>query len=151
MCSPKALRRRPRPCSKLSRSPSKDPIRDLRGKSMLSRGRLRAAIPVALALLLLLAAPCATARADDDVMLQGFWWDSPDGWWRTLQANAYDFAKSGFRRVWLPPASKDAAGGYGMGYGPYDPYDLGEFDQRGTIPTRFGTRAELEALTARLN
>jgi alpha-amylase len=35
-----------------------------------------------------------------------------------------------------------------MGYDPYDFYDLGEFDQKGTIPTWFGTRAELEALIA---
>jgi alpha-amylase len=30
-----------------------------------------------------------------------------------------------------------------MGYDPYDYYDLGEFDQKGTIPTWFGTRKEL--------
>ncbi len=29
-----------------------------------------------------------------------------------------------------------------MGYGVYDMYDLGEFDQRGTIPTKYGTKDE---------
>jgi len=33
-----------------------------------------------------------------------------------------------------------------MGYDPYDYYDLGEFDQKGGIPTWFGTRAELSQL-----
>jgi alpha-amylase len=30
-----------------------------------------------------------------------------------------------------------------MGYDPYDYYDLGEFDQKGMIPTWFGTKDEL--------
>ena len=29
-----------------------------------------------------------------------------------------------------------------MGYGVYDLYDLGEFDQKGTIPTKYGTKQE---------
>jgi alpha-amylase len=33
-----------------------------------------------------------------------------------------------------------------MGYDPYDYYDLGEFDQKGGIPTWFGTRQDLMAL-----
>ena len=33
-----------------------------------------------------------------------------------------------------------------MGYDPYDYYDLGEFDQKGSVPTWFGTKAELLAL-----
>jgi alpha-amylase len=35
-----------------------------------------------------------------------------------------------------------------MGYDPYDYYDLGEFDQKGSIPTWFGSRRELETLIA---
>jgi alpha-amylase len=30
-----------------------------------------------------------------------------------------------------------------MGYDPYDYYDLGEFDQKGGVPTWFGSKAEL--------
>ena len=30
-----------------------------------------------------------------------------------------------------------------MGYDPYDYYDLGEFDQKGTVPTWFGTKSQL--------
>ncbi len=115
--------------------------------------RLRASRLVApsFAFLLLLLGQARSVRADDDVLLQAFWWDSPQGWWKTLHENAYDFAKAGFRRVWIPPVSKDAAGGYGMGYGTYDGYDLGEYDQMGTIPTRFGTRQELQDMTWRMN
>lgn len=32
-----------------------------------------------------------------------------------------------------------------MGYGIYDLFDLGEFDQKGTVPTKYGTRQEFEA------
>jgi alpha-amylase len=117
---------------------------------MLSR-RLRALNPCLLALLLLLAAPSARAHADNDVLLQGFWWDSPQDWWNKLRRSAYDFSKAGFKRVWLPPMYKDANGGYGMGYGTFDGYDLGEFDQKGSVATRFGLRHELERLTYRLN
>jgi hypothetical protein len=35
-----------------------------------------------------------------------------------------------------------------VGYGIYDPYDLGEFDQRGGVATKYGTRAEYLAAVA---
>jgi alpha-amylase len=38
--------------------------------------------------------------------------------------------------------------GPSMGYDPYDYYDLGEFDQKGSIPTWFGSRKELDDLIA---
>src|SRR5262245_5767473 len=67
------------------------------GSSMGFFRRFRGFKACAFALLLLLAAPAARAHADDDVLLQGFWWDSPQDWWNKLRRNAYDFAKSGFR------------------------------------------------------
>ncbi|MEZ0227549.1 MAG: alpha-amylase domain-containing protein, partial [Planctomycetota bacterium] len=118
---------------------------------MFSRGRLWALKTCTLALVLVAVAPAPRAHADNDVMLQGFWWDSPQDWWNKLRRSAYDFASSGFKRVWLPPMYKDANGGFGMGYGTFDGYDLGEFDQKGSVATRFGTRAELERFTYRLN
>ena len=33
-----------------------------------------------------------------------------------------------------------------MGYDPYDYYDLGEFDQKGSVATWFGPKADLLAL-----
>jgi alpha-amylase len=48
--------------------------------------------------------------------------------------------------LWLPPASKAQNGAYSMGYDPTDYYDFGNFNQNGSVETRFGSRAELEAL-----
>ena len=87
------------------------------------------------------------------VMLQTFFWDCPrvDGkkfqWWNYVREQVPSLAKVGFTSLWLPPVHKAAnLSGPSMGYDPYDYYDLGEFDQKGTIPTWFGTRAELESL-----
>lgn len=44
--------------------------------------------------------------------------------------------------MWLPPAYKGQAGGLDVGYGVYDTYDLGEFDQKGTVATKYGTKDE---------
>ncbi len=85
------------------------------------------------------------------VMLQLFHWYLPGGGtlWREAAARAEELARAGFTDVWLPPAFKGHVGGYDVGYGVYDPYDLGEFDQKGTIPTKYGNRAEyLEAIRA---
>src|SRR4030095_6749197 len=44
--------------------------------------------------------------------------------------------------VWLPPAYKSSQGTGEPGYAVYDLYDLGEFDQKGTVRTRYGTKQE---------
>ncbi len=44
--------------------------------------------------------------------------------------------------MWMPPATKGAGGVNDVGYGVYDLWDLGEFDQRGTVATKYGTREE---------
>jgi alpha-amylase len=89
------------------------------------------------------------------VMLQTFYWDCPRDsgqeyqWWNAIRAELPALAKVGFTALWLPPVHKAAnLGGPSMGYDPYDYYDLGEFDQKGSIPTWFGTRQELLALVA---
>lgn len=48
----------------------------------------------------------------------------------------------GITSVWLPPAYKAAEGIQGVGYSVYDLYDLGEFNQKGSIPTKYGTKDE---------
>jgi len=89
------------------------------------------------------------------VMLQTFFWDCPRvddkefQWWNTIRAQIPALAKVGFTSLWLPPVHKAGnLAGPSMGYDPYDYYDLGEFDQKGTIPTWFGTKNELLALIA---
>jgi alpha-amylase len=89
------------------------------------------------------------------VMLQAFYWDCPreDGkeyqWWNAVRAQVPSLARVGFTALWLPPVHKAAnLGGPSMGYDPYDYYDLGEFDQKGGLPTWFGARQDLLALIA---
>lgn len=84
------------------------------------------------------------------VMMQAFYWDVEPRheWWDLLTEKVDDWADAGIDRIWLPPASKGQSGGYSMGYDVSDYFDLGEFMQHGTTETRFGSRAELEALIA---
>jgi alpha-amylase len=78
------------------------------------------------------------------VMMQYFhWYNSPDGiLWNELAANAKELAQAGITSVWLPPAYKGTSGGYDVGYGVYDLFDLGEFDQKGSVRTKYGTKSE---------
>jgi alpha-amylase len=48
----------------------------------------------------------------------------------------------GIDAVWLPPAYKAKEGGLSNGYDPYDLFDLGEFEQKGSLRTKFGTKDE---------
>ncbi len=81
-----------------------------------------------------------------DVMLQGFYWNSPDGgiWYDSLASVAPRLASAGFGAIWFPSPVKGAGGGASMGYDPYDHYDFGEFYQKGSRETRFGSKKELE-------
>lgn len=79
-------------------------------------------------------------------MLQGFSWNlPPDGQhWRRLAQLAPRLAEENFTSVWMPPAYKGAQGPSDVGYGVYDLWDLGEFDQRGSVATKYGTREEYQ-------
>ncbi len=44
--------------------------------------------------------------------------------------------------MWIPPATKGLSA-EDTGYAVYDLYDLGEFDQKGTVRTKYGTKEEL--------
>jgi alpha-amylase len=81
------------------------------------------------------------------VMMQYFEWYLPsDGThWQRLEKDAQALADAGFTALWLPPASKGSGGAQDVGYSAYDLFDLGEFDQKGSIRTKYGTKAELMA------
>ena len=78
------------------------------------------------------------------------WYYSAEGkLWQHATDQAERLAWVGVTDVWLPPAYKSAQGLAEPGYAVYDLYDLGEFDQKGTIPTRYGTKEEyLECIKA---
>ena len=80
-------------------------------------------------------------------ILQYFEWYLPsDGTlWRQLAENAARLESMGFTAVWTPPAYKAMNGTEDVGYGVYDVYDLGEFDQKGTVRTKYGTKDEYQA------
>ena len=80
----------------------------------------------------------------NDCMMQYFEWYMPGDstLWNKVRKDATHLANLGINYVWLPPSSKGAAGTNDVGYGVYDLYDLGEFDQKGTIPTKYGTKEE---------
>lgn len=71
------------------------------------------------------------------------WYYSPEGnLWKHAKEEAGRLASLGVTDVWLPPAYKSAEGTAEPGYAVYDLYDLGEFDQKGTVRTRYGAREE---------
>lgn len=82
-------------------------------------------------------------------LLQAFHWYTPgDGHlWKDIEDKAASWAEMGITDVWLPPIYKGAAGGYSVGYDVYDLFDLGEFDQKGSVATKYGDRAALERAT----
>jgi len=98
------------------------------------------------------------------VLLQGFYKKRPnnavpspaDGnpatpwWWDHLATQANEFRKAGFTAVWLPPVLKTGSGASpgADGYGVFDDYDLGSRHQKGTLPTRFGSREQLQRCVA---
>lgn len=77
-------------------------------------------------------------------MIQYFhWYIPPDGnLWKQIKNDASHLKSLGFTSVWFPPAYKGSGGGYSTGYDVYDLYDLGEFDQKGSVRTKYGTRQE---------
>ncbi|HEY5908701.1 MAG TPA: alpha-amylase family glycosyl hydrolase, partial [Vicinamibacteria bacterium] len=85
------------------------------------------------------------------VMMQYFHWYSPgDGsYWDETARHAQELAAAGITAVWLPPAYKGTGGPNDVGYGVYDMYDLGEFHQKGSERTKYGTRVQyLRAVAA---
>jgi galactose oxidase len=98
------------------------------------------------------------------VLLQGFFKLPPknalpspaDGkrevpwWWDHLAAQARALSLVGFTAVWLPPVLKTASGANpgADGYGPFDDYDIGSRLQKGSLPTRYGSREKLQRCVA---
>lgn len=87
------------------------------------------------------------------VVFQAFWWDCwneryPGDWYTYLAKLMPRLRAMGFDGLWIPSPIKGDAGSFSMGYDPFDHYDLGEKDQKGTVATRFGTKDSLLRLVA---
>ncbi|GKZ33361.1 hypothetical protein AbraIFM66950_003213 [Aspergillus brasiliensis] len=86
---------------------------------------------------------------DNTLMLQAFEWHVPadQGHWRRLHQALPSFKAIGVDNIWIPPGCK-AMNPSGNGYDIYDLYDLGEFEQKGSRATKWGTKEELQSLVA---
>jgi alpha-amylase len=93
----------------------------------------------------------AMASDLNGVILQAFHWfmDPDDAFhggvplWRFLASEADHFRELGIDAVWIPPACKAADGRHDVGYGIYDHFDLGEFNRKGSVATKYGTKQDL--------
>lgn len=80
------------------------------------------------------------------------WYTRADGFlYRRLEKAASRLAVLGFTMVWMPPAYKGAAGKKDVGYAPYDLYDIGEFRQKGSVSTKYGTLRQYESCLKKLH
>lgn len=109
-------------------------------------------------LLLLAALLPVRVWAQNDVMMQGFYWDVPvddvaknGSWWTNLKNKSTILKNAGIKGIWVPSPAKGNFGIYDMGYGIFDLYDLGNYNQKGTVETRFGSRTELEQMISTLH
>ncbi|QPC45679.1 alpha-amylase [Mangrovibacillus cuniculi] len=102
----------------------------------------------------LLVSPLGTSLASantNGTMMQYFEWYLPnDGaHWGRMQSDAANLKNMGITAVWIPPAYKGTSSS-DVGYGAYDLYDLGEFNQKGTTRTKYGTKTQLKSAISSL-
>src|SRR5215831_7587144 len=98
------------------------------GRTRLLRAGWRQASPI-VALLALLTFP---ALVRGEAMLELF--NVP---WNQLTQKIPEIAEAGYDSLWLPPPAKGGSP-FSVGYDQFDPFDLGDKNQVGTIPTRWG-------------
>lgn len=90
--------------------------------------------------------------SENSVMMQAFEWylDNDGNFYNYLKDEAKSLKENGIDALWLPPMFK-STNTNDVGYGIYDLYDLGEFDQKGDIRTKYGTLDELRDLIDELH
>ena len=88
----------------------------------------------------------------NQTLVQYFHWyyNEEEKLWNKARKEAEFLEDIGVTMVWFPPAYKSTEGANSVGYDCYDLYDLGEFDQKGSVETRYGSKdeyiASIEAL-----
>ncbi|KAK3644364.1 hypothetical protein LTR56_009616 [Elasticomyces elasticus] len=98
-----------------------------------------------------------TGHDDNRILFQTFEWHTesqppaphekhcPSSHYARLTRLLPSLASAGITAIWLPPGCK-ANSPQGNGYDCYDLWDLGEFDQKWTRSTKWGSREELAQL-----
>jgi hypothetical protein len=90
----------------------------------------------AVALLSLLLAPARQSRGE--ALLELF-----QQTWPEITAKIPELAEAGYDAIYVPVPCKGNSGGYSYGYDVFDPFDLGNTNQQGTVATMYGTQAQL--------
>jgi len=80
-------------------------------------------------------------------MFQFFHWLLPSEppLWEQLRDAAEHLRAIGVDAVWIPPPQKCASGRLSVGYDVFDHFDLGAYDQCGSVRTKYGTQQQLYA------
>jgi alpha-amylase len=91
-------------------------------------------------------------NTNQQIVLQGFWWDYwnsnyPNGWANYLTELAPRLKSLGIDAVWIPPTIKSQTQN-GVGYSPFDNYDLGDKYQKLFLKTRMGDKDEILRMAA---
>lgn len=88
-----------------------------------------------------------------ETLFQSFqWYTRADGFlYSKLKKLAPRLKTLGVSMVWMPPAGKGLLGKKDTGYSVYDLYDLGEFHQKGSVRTKYGTVRQYQAAIAALH
>ncbi|MES2652072.1 MAG: alpha-amylase [Bacteroidota bacterium] len=89
----------------------------------------------------------------NQTLIQYFHWyyNEADNLWVKAAKEAENLRNLGITTVWFPPANKGSNGGYSVGYDSYDLYDLGEFDQKNSTTTKYGSKDEYLAAIQKLH
>ncbi|KAL8694917.1 MAG: hypothetical protein Q9218_000488 [Villophora microphyllina] len=92
------------------------------------------------------------ATQENFTMMEAFEWYVPadQKHWQRLRKAAPGLKAIGIDNLWVPPGCKGSSQ-QGNGYDIYDLYDLGEFDQKGGVSTKWGTREDLIQLVKSAN
>jgi len=80
----------------------------------------------------------------NQTLIQYFHWyyNEEQNLWSKVVSESAKLKDMGITMVWFPPAYKASTGGYSVGYDVYDLFDLGEFDQKGSVKTKYGSKDE---------
>ncbi|KAJ5089845.1 CAZyme family GH13 [Penicillium argentinense] len=84
---------------------------------------------------------------ENSLILQAFEWHMPSDkrHWNRLKRVLSEWQAIGVDHIWIPPGCKGMDPN-GNGYDVYDLFDLGEFEQKGSVSTKWGNRIELEEM-----